>query len=283
MNDRDRDCTGTPGTPDPGSAGGTTVHADRSQYLWRAYETAAGVVAAPQYTTRRSILSASDRSRPQWVIRAWGQSLEEVAAQPPTPASPDRILGGLASAPIQIVIGISTGNVRLEVVLDLSGDVVYNVPPTNSLTVDALLPSNSAQVSIPGGQLVSSALLPGPGSYIHALVNVTAWPVRSPIERSRNRCSSLLNVPAGVTPAFVRIPSGAQRVTLYDGPYTLAGLAPALFYQWVGFVDPAGVTTYPIGELTGGIPQVVPAMATAIMVTPDPLSPARVCAVFEVE
>lgn len=273
---RDDDCErGAPHQATPGNADGTGVYAERRQYLHR--------VASTTYATERALVVGSDRTRPCWNLRLWGFALEEIGAiAPPVPASPGSILAALQASPLQALVSWSSGNVKASIVVDLSGDSILNFPPAVSVQANVIMPSDSAEVNI-NGQLVESGLQPTGGPFVHSLIQGSLWSTRSPIERSRNRMSQIRNIARGVSAQVFRIPSGAQRVTLYTGPQVIGGAAPTCYYTLVGFVDPAGVQTFPIGELAVNDAQTLPGLATAILITADPVADARVCATFELE
>jgi hypothetical protein len=253
-----------------------------------------------------AVLTASDRTRPMWLVQVWGYHVQ--SGDLLAPVIPDEgTLYERPTFPAQVIVGFSTGNVRHEEIYDASGGVMLNLPPSPQVTIDVMLPVESARIIFGPPRSYEENQLPATaGAFITGKLMVTAWALggrsppadcprdengrplphlgatlHAPIERSRNRSTRVSNLAIN-TQESMRIPAGAQRLTIYDGPQQTGVPSPVLTYRWVAVDDGAPANVMPLGDILPRVPNVVPAFANAVQVFNGP-AVARVAMVWEVD
>ena len=271
------ECREPNGTPPPGGGGATLrgVFAERKQFLW------AVTRSTDDYARRMSVINASWPRETQWVVRGWGFHRERFLAA--APSSGVDVIGGAPIFPAKLVVGYQTGATRAEIVVDVSGDLVLNVPPTRNLTIDALLPANSANVQVQSPFALSDSALAGQATYIDGQIQIAAWPTDCPIERGHPRQTLSRSIEAGAAAFTVPIPIGATSLRIYQSAPIVGGAAPSLACQWCTSDDTAAGLVIPFGDITIGTDEVVPGEAVAVRVESDPVNNARAVFVFGLE
>lgn len=168
------------------------VHAATKFFAWRALDLLGGPTGLRNYTQRRSILNANDESEPEWVVHVWGSHVQpatngEQVTFPQTVGQIDA--SPLRTFPAQVEIAFTTGGVRRAVLLDASGDIIYNLPRAQALDVAVMLPPSSAPAlgsveltNLGNGNVLTQ--VPGSGGLgavagqiLGGRINVAAWPL----------------------------------------------------------------------------------------------------------
>lgn len=275
-----RECHDGGAVDQPGLSRGL-IYAETLSLSWLVFS------GGTAYSRSFHLLDASRVEATSWNVRIYGQQLLQnligVAATPPSQAAFDA--GARPSASLQARVTWQGGAVPQQLIVDVSGSALLSLPKCRKVSVDLLVTGASAKLTLGSPSLWEQSTIPAgliTGGLLSARVNASAYAVETPVERSRLRVTTVLDLPAATNGSII-VPAGAQRVTVYDGPQAAGAANPGNLYRWLAVDDPAAVTTLPLGNVVPNDASVVPGLATALQAIGDPANASRVTAVWELE